>query len=189
MRPDATRPDHRVERYEAADPVVLRIEQDKGHKDVPLKPLICGGLSECKNQPDGEVYRYETATPGKSLALDTGLPSALAFGSATGAWMAASSLAAAINMSGSLAERPMMMSVLATPALVWPAAIWAARHLGLIFGKGFHGKRGRQQQGGGGNGDQGCFHGVLRVMDSCSDWRAGKPGKADNRFADLPAPT
>ena len=52
------------------DPVVLRIEQDKGHKDVPLKPLICGGVSECKNQPDGEVYRYETATPGKSLALD-----------------------------------------------------------------------------------------------------------------------
>ena len=87
------------------DPVVLRIEQDKGHKDVPLKPLICGGLSECKNQPGGEVYRYETATPGKSLALDTGLPSALAFGSATGAWMAANSLAAAINMSGSLAER------------------------------------------------------------------------------------
>ena len=31
---------------------------------------MCGGLSECKNQPDGEVYRYETATPGKSLALD-----------------------------------------------------------------------------------------------------------------------
>ncbi len=49
---------------------MLHIEQDKGHKDVPLKPLICGGLSECKNQPDGEVYRYETATPGKSLALD-----------------------------------------------------------------------------------------------------------------------
>jgi hypothetical protein len=49
---------------------VLRIEQDKGHKDVPLKPLICGGLSECPNQPDGEVYRYETSVPGKSLALD-----------------------------------------------------------------------------------------------------------------------
>jgi hypothetical protein len=52
------------------DQVVLRIEQDKGHQDVPLKPLICGGLSECNNQPDGEVYRYVTATPGKSLALD-----------------------------------------------------------------------------------------------------------------------
>ena len=52
------------------DPVVLRIEQDKGHKDVPLKPLICGGSSECKKRPDGEVYRYEAATPGKSLALD-----------------------------------------------------------------------------------------------------------------------
>ena len=52
------------------DQVVLRIEQDNGHKDVPLKPLVCGGLSECNNQPDGEVYRYETATPGKSLALD-----------------------------------------------------------------------------------------------------------------------
>ncbi len=52
------------------DPVVLRVEQDKGHKDVPLQPLVCGGLSECKNQPDGEVYRYEAATPGKSLALD-----------------------------------------------------------------------------------------------------------------------
>ncbi len=52
------------------DKVVLRIEQDKGHKDVPLKPLICGGLSECKNQPDGEVYRYETSVPGKTLALD-----------------------------------------------------------------------------------------------------------------------
>ena len=43
------------------DKVVLRVEQDKGHKDVPLKPLICGGMSECKNQPDGEVYRYETS--------------------------------------------------------------------------------------------------------------------------------
>jgi hypothetical protein len=52
------------------DKVVLRIEQDKGHKDVPLKPLICGGLSECPNQPDGEVYRYEASVPGKSLALD-----------------------------------------------------------------------------------------------------------------------
>ncbi|MGZ8417646.1 MAG: hypothetical protein ACXWVQ_11845 [Methyloceanibacter sp.] len=52
------------------DEVVLRVEQDKGHKDVPLKPLICGGMSECKNQPDGEVYRYETSVPGKDLALD-----------------------------------------------------------------------------------------------------------------------
>jgi len=52
------------------DEVVLRVEQDKGHTDVPLKPLICGGSSACQNQPDGEVYRYATATPGKSLALD-----------------------------------------------------------------------------------------------------------------------
>jgi hypothetical protein len=52
------------------DQVVLRVEGDKGHKDVALTPLICGGLSECKNQPDGEVYRYETAAPGKDLALD-----------------------------------------------------------------------------------------------------------------------
>ena len=52
------------------DKVVLRVEQDQGHKDVPLKPLICGGLSECKNQPDGEVYRYATSVPGKGLALD-----------------------------------------------------------------------------------------------------------------------
>jgi hypothetical protein len=52
------------------DKVALRIEQDKGHKDVPLKPLICGGASECQNQPDGEVYRYETSVPGKDLALD-----------------------------------------------------------------------------------------------------------------------
>jgi len=52
------------------DKVVLRIEQDKGHKDVPLKPLVCGGLSECKAQPDGEVYRYEASVPGKDLALD-----------------------------------------------------------------------------------------------------------------------
>ncbi len=52
------------------DKVVLRIEQDKGHKEVPLKPLICGGSSECKTQPDGEVYRYEASVPGKDLALD-----------------------------------------------------------------------------------------------------------------------
>jgi hypothetical protein len=52
------------------DKVVLRIEHDKGHKEVPLKPLICGGLSECKDQPDGEVYRYEASVPGKDLALD-----------------------------------------------------------------------------------------------------------------------
>jgi hypothetical protein len=52
------------------DKVVLRIEHDKGHKDVPLKPLLCGDLSECQNQPDGEVYRYATSVPGKSLALD-----------------------------------------------------------------------------------------------------------------------
>ena len=52
------------------DEVVLRIEQDTGHKDVPLKPLLCGGSSDCANQPDGEVYRYEASVPGKSLALD-----------------------------------------------------------------------------------------------------------------------
>jgi hypothetical protein len=52
------------------DKVVLRIEHDKGHKEVPLKPLICGGMSECKDQPDGEVYRYEASVPGKDLALD-----------------------------------------------------------------------------------------------------------------------
>ena len=39
------------------DKVVLRVEKENGHRDVPLTPLICGGLSECKNQPDGEVYR------------------------------------------------------------------------------------------------------------------------------------
>ena len=50
--------------------VVLRIEQDKGYRDVRLTPLICGGLSECKEQPDGEVYRYEASVPGKDLALD-----------------------------------------------------------------------------------------------------------------------
>lgn len=50
--------------------VLLRIEQDKGHKDVPLQPLICGGAGECGTQPDGEVYRYETSVPGKTLALD-----------------------------------------------------------------------------------------------------------------------
>jgi hypothetical protein len=52
------------------DKVVLRVEQDGGAKDVPLKPLICGGLNECANQRDGEVYRYETSVPGKTLALD-----------------------------------------------------------------------------------------------------------------------
>jgi hypothetical protein len=50
--------------------VVLRIEGDKGHRDVPLTPLICGGSRECENQPDGEVYRYETSVAGKDLALD-----------------------------------------------------------------------------------------------------------------------
>jgi hypothetical protein len=49
---------------------VLRIEHDEGHKDVALTPLVCGGLSECNNQPDGEVYRYQTSVPGKTLALD-----------------------------------------------------------------------------------------------------------------------
>jgi len=69
---DATRIEVEVETgtKPGKDDVVLRIEQDKGHKDVPLTPLICGGLSECPNQPDGEVYRYEASVPGKSLALD-----------------------------------------------------------------------------------------------------------------------
>jgi hypothetical protein len=49
---------------------VLIVEQDDGRREVPLTPLICGGLSECANQPDGEVYRYETSVPGKDLALD-----------------------------------------------------------------------------------------------------------------------
>ena len=52
------------------DEVVLRIEQDKGRKDVPLKPLLCGGWSKCPSQSDGEVYRYVASVPGKSLALD-----------------------------------------------------------------------------------------------------------------------
>ena len=52
------------------DKVVLRVDEDKGHQAVPLTPLICGGLSECQNQPDGEVYRYETSVPGKDLAVD-----------------------------------------------------------------------------------------------------------------------
>jgi len=46
------------------------IEQDKGRKDVPLKPLLCGGSSKCPSQSDGEVYRYVASVPGKSLALD-----------------------------------------------------------------------------------------------------------------------
>jgi hypothetical protein len=51
------------------DKVALRIEQDKGHKDVALEPLICG-VSKCQDRPDGEVYRYVASTPGKDLALD-----------------------------------------------------------------------------------------------------------------------
>lgn len=49
---------------------VLRVDQENGHQDVPLTPLICGGSSECQSQPDGEVYRYETRVPGKTLALE-----------------------------------------------------------------------------------------------------------------------
>jgi hypothetical protein len=49
---------------------VLIVEQDDGRREVPLTPLICGGLNECSNQPDGEVYRYEASVPGKDLALD-----------------------------------------------------------------------------------------------------------------------
>jgi hypothetical protein len=69
---DETRIEVEVEKgtKPSADKVVLRIYQDQGHKDVPLKPLICGGASECKDQPDGEVYRYAASVPGKSLALD-----------------------------------------------------------------------------------------------------------------------
>lgn len=52
------------------DKVVLRVDEDKGHQAVPLTPLVCGGLSECETQPDGEVYRYETSVPGKDLAVD-----------------------------------------------------------------------------------------------------------------------
>jgi hypothetical protein len=52
------------------DQVVLRVVKENGGKDVPLKALICGGSSECKNRPDGEVYRYETSVSGKTLALD-----------------------------------------------------------------------------------------------------------------------
>ena len=52
------------------DKVVLRVDEGKGHRAVPLTPLICGGLSECQNQPDGEVYRYETSVPSKDLAVD-----------------------------------------------------------------------------------------------------------------------
>ncbi len=50
--------------------VVLRVHEDKGHQAVPLTPLICGGSSECQNQPDGEVYRYATSVPSKDLAVD-----------------------------------------------------------------------------------------------------------------------
>ena len=49
---------------------VLRIEHDEGHKDVALTPLVCGASSECNNQPDGEIYRYEASISGKHLALD-----------------------------------------------------------------------------------------------------------------------
>jgi hypothetical protein len=52
------------------DKVVLRVDEVKGHQAVPLTPLVCGGLSECKTQPDGEVYRYQTSAPGKDLAVD-----------------------------------------------------------------------------------------------------------------------
>lgn len=52
------------------DKVVLRVDEAGGHQDMPLTPLICGGSSECQNQPDGEVYRYETSVPGRHLALD-----------------------------------------------------------------------------------------------------------------------
>ena len=52
------------------DKAVLRVMEEKGSKELPLEPLICGGESECKTRPDGEVYRYEASMPGKSLALD-----------------------------------------------------------------------------------------------------------------------
>jgi hypothetical protein len=51
------------------DKAVLRIEHDEGDKDVTLTPLVCGASSECNNQPDNqpdsEIYRYETSVPGK----------------------------------------------------------------------------------------------------------------------------
>ena len=52
------------------DKVVLRVDEGKGHRAVPLTPLVCGGVSECKTQPDGEIYRYQTSVPGKDLAVD-----------------------------------------------------------------------------------------------------------------------
>jgi hypothetical protein len=52
------------------DKAVLRVMEEKGSKELPLEPLVCRGSSECKTRPDGEVYRYETSVPGKSLALD-----------------------------------------------------------------------------------------------------------------------
>jgi hypothetical protein len=52
------------------DKVVLRVDQENGHQDVPLTPLICGSVSECQSQPNGEVYRYEASVPGKTLALE-----------------------------------------------------------------------------------------------------------------------
>jgi hypothetical protein len=69
---DETRIEVAVERgtKPGPDKIVLRVEQDGGPKEVSLKPLICGGLNECANQPDGVVYRYVTSVPGKTLALD-----------------------------------------------------------------------------------------------------------------------
>ena len=52
------------------DKAVLVVEQDDGRKEVPLEARICGGENECADQPDGEVSRYETSVPGKTLALD-----------------------------------------------------------------------------------------------------------------------
>jgi hypothetical protein len=53
-----------------ADKVVLVVAMKNGTKEVPLKADICGGVNECTNFPDGEIYRYEASVPGKRLALD-----------------------------------------------------------------------------------------------------------------------
>ena len=52
------------------DKAVLRVMEEKASTELPLKPLVCGGPSGCETRPDGEVYRYETSVPGKTLALD-----------------------------------------------------------------------------------------------------------------------
>jgi hypothetical protein len=53
-----------------ADKVVLVIEAKGGRKEVPLKPLMCGGDNECTNLHDGEISRYEANVPGKRAAVE-----------------------------------------------------------------------------------------------------------------------